>query len=99
MTNLKKKKVITRPTINLEYNMTSLNVGMRINFKWYDKDLREFTEYGHILDVSSVMPVLKVLGDDKRTYIIAKEWVIDDDFEPDSIPTSEDLTRFSNDYL
>ncbi len=93
----KLKKTISKSSIKLEYTQT-MKPGTKINFKWYDKDLCEFTEHGVILESPLTMPVLKVLGDDKRTYIIAKEWVINEE-EENEYPYSEDLSRFSNDYL
>lgn len=77
-----------------------------VEFVWYDRDLNELTTFGKIIKVLENNPsVVKILGDDCRTYIIAREWIkgeVDTDTkktDASNLPSSPALEIFANENL
>lgn len=71
MIDKKEKRVIK------DYPKLKFDNGEGVKFKWFDKDLTEIITYGTIIEEPDDLPVVKILGEDHRTYIVAKEWIIE----------------------
>lgn len=95
------KKLIRPKKTNKRIIKHQPEVGDKIEFVWYDRDLVELTGRGEIIAAPENLPVVKVLGSDQRIYIIAREWIKGEIMELDetSVPKSPGLDIFANENL
>lgn len=98
---LKKLKKLVSRTKTSTNIIHAFQVGDKIEFKWYDRDLVELTGYGEITAAPENLPVVKVMGDDERIYIIAREWIVREVMSIDetSEPKSPTLDTFAAENL